>query len=278
MPSDDLNSDLDAPPSLARAMQAKAAAGLSEASFAEDRDPALTPMDEVSPIKAKMATMKDMPASERASMGSKIGAAIGGSTNGDHGAVIGSAAGAYAGRALGLVQSGEHQDGVRMARVASTLLNMGIVDESGAVTLENGEVLPMLYPGDERLPNINSAVKGKDRAPFEIDKSNPLTNRTTTVARPLARFLASGLLKYNNDRSVGDVRALDRTTGLIVNALQTDATNIGKVYERAQALTKKFGVTENDLRGYFNSIKGQLSEKETADIKKGLEILFSGSK
>lgn len=266
------------PPSIAAALNHKSVAS-PKGSFAEDDDPQLTQaLNKSTPAKKDLSRLKNMSPADRAKTGARIGMDVALEQNhGAHGALIGAAIGAVAGRSVGQMQSGEQDQMVRMKRIATTLQNVGIVDEEGNVSFSDGSKVPMVYPPDARLPNTAPKSMGgePDRSPYEVDSSNPFTKRTVSVARPLARYLANGLLQYNDFKNSTDKSALDNTTAIIVNALQNNSSDISQIYQRAKDLVKKFGTNEQEMRKFFDSLKHNIPEKEAGDIKRGLDILYA---
>lgn len=265
------------PPSLAAVMNHRASMS-QKGSFSEDDDPQLTQaLDKSTPAKKDISKLKDMSPKDRAKTGARIGMDIALEQNhGPHGALIGAAVGAVAARSAGQVQSGENDQMVRMKRIATTLQNLGIVDENGNVSFSDGAKVPLIYPPDARLPNVNKGLTGKsDRSPYEVDSTNPFSKRTMALARPLARYLTNGLLQYNDFKSLPDKGALDSTTAMIVNALENNSSDINQIYQRARDLVDKFGVKEEEMRKFFDSLKNNIPEKEAGDIKQGMDILYA---
>lgn len=259
-------------PTLAAAME-------NRSKFSEDIDPALSKgVDNASPALAAVHNLHAADPKTRADVGGKFGGAIGLGLHGPVGMLIGSAVGAVAGRAAGLVKSGEHEDNQRIGKMAETLNTMGLLNEDGTMKFEKGDKALFLPPPGTKLKNMStSVVTGvKDRTITEVDKSNPFSRRTNLVARPLARYIAQGIMGYKNPKSEQDKKAVDNLSGMLTNSFQDKANHIDIPYGRAKSLVKKLGVNQVKMRSFFNNLKSQIPEDEAEDIKRGLDILYGG--
>lgn len=246
--------------------------------FTEEIDPSLSnAVDNASPALAAVNNLKNVDPSTRADVGGKFGAGIGLALNGPVGMLIGSAVGAVAGRATGMVQSGAHDENVRIGKVAQTLSNMGILGEDLKIRYGQKDKAMFLYPPGIKLKNMQtSTITGtKERLPTEIDKSNPFTRRTNLVARPLAHFIAKGLMDWNNPKNPQDKKSVDNIAGMLTNSFQENADSVEIPYKRAKALVKKLGVNEDKMRTFFHNVKAQIPDDEAEDISKGLDILYA---
>lgn len=229
-----------------------------------------------SPVKAKLSKLKDQTPEKRAEIGAKFGAGMGLATSGPHGAVLGAAIGAHAARSLGALQSGEHEINNRREKVLENFKTLGIVDKKGKINFEDGVSINLTNDPSLKLKNVNPvALRGeKDRPLHKIDKSHPMANRTATVARPIARYIA-GQSGFSNDENPKDMQTIDQTTAIVMNILQEKVDSIDKVYGRARELVKKLKCNEVHMRSFFNALKSKISEQEAGEIKKGLDILYA---
>lgn len=245
--------------------------------FAEELDPNLTNIVAgTSPAQSKIRSLSTQTPQKRAEIGAKFGGGLGLAVSGPVGAVIGAGVGAVAARGLGLVQSGEMEDSKRRERLFGAFTNLGLLKKDGTTQFDDGSFVRMLPNSDQRLQNFSSKASGKiDRAPYEIDVSNPFSRRSTTVARPLAYFIADGLLKYGDTKNPRDRAAVDSATGMLVNMLQEGVKDEETLYARAKSVAEKIGVTENGMRSFFNSIKNKLDDEEALEIRRGLDTLYA---
>lgn len=243
--------------------------------FSEDELPKNV-FNSFSPVKDKLKKLKDETPEKRAETGAKFGAGMGLATSGPHGAVIGAAIGAHAARSLGALQSGEHETNNRRGKVIENFKTLGIADKKGKISFEDGVSIDIDNDPTIKLKNVNPiALRGeKDRPFYKIDKSHPMTNRTATVARPIARYIA-GQLGYSNDEDPKDMQTIDQTTAIVMNILQEKVKSIDQVHTRAKELVKKLNCNETHMRSFFNVLKNKISEKEAGEIKKGLDILYA---
>ena len=230
--------------------------------FAESIDPS-TIIDKVAP--PAISGLEKQTPEMRAENGAKFGAQIGFKNGGHMGAVIGGAIGAYAARGIGQVKSGEHDTNIQMEKFGDALNTMKISDKKGNINFSDGSSVPL---PQGKLKNLRASVSGKSqRESYEYDTSNPFTNRTTTVAKPIALFLAGGILKTNRPEAV------QKITGTICNALQTDAKDINTIYKRAADMASKLGVKPAQMASFIQSLN--LPESQAKDVKKGLELLYA---
>lgn len=212
---------------------------------------------------------------ERADIGSKFGGGLGLATNGMTGALLGAGFGAMAARAMGKIQTGEHENELRRGRVFETFNTLNLASPEGLLKWEDGGDFFLTNNPSARLANTDSTVSGKkDRALYEIDSSHPMARRTMAVARPLAYVMTHGFMNWRNPKNKNDAAALDQTTGIIVNALQHKAKDIGTVYNRAAEMVKKFGMNEVNMRMFFDELKNSVDDREAGTIRQGLDALF----
>lgn len=213
----------------------------------------------------------NMTAEERARTGSRFGAGIGLATQGPKGSIIGAGIGAFAGRALGLIQSGMHESNTRKQKVLDALDNLGIRNrETGLVSFEDGgiaQLTPDKVFGNESGDNGPATMDN-------IDMHSPFVRRTTTVARPLARYITEGLLNYTDTENEQDAGVLDNTTAMLINTLQDGAKDIDTVYNRARELAGKIGISPSQARAFFHTRRGAISDREQLDINQGLDIIY----
>lgn len=266
-----LNKGVQKKPSLAAAMAEQQVAGI----YPEENQ-VRDALNSADPVRTKMKQLGTMSAKDRAAMGAKLGAGIGMTTMGPSGGIIGAAVGAIAGRSGGILQSGEHEDAKRRQRMVQTLNTTGIVDDMGFFKFEDGSVFKVNADPSIKLKNTSSVAGPAYRTQYEIDSSSPFARRATSVARPLAYYMAHGLMKYRDPENPRDQKVLDNTTALLVNAIQSDAKNIQQVYARAKELAAKFGVTKKHMAAFFDQIKSGVPDEDAGSIKQGLDILYTG--
>jgi hypothetical protein len=205
-----------------------------------------------------------------------MGGAVGLAMNGMFGGLLGAGMGAMAARASGEIQSGQRQDSIRRGKTYEAMKAIGLASQEGMIEFDDGASFQLTDDPSIKLRNTSSMVsKKKDRTTYEIDSSNPLSKRTATVAKPLAYFMNNGVLRWANAKNPRDKKSFESTLGTLVNALQTDASDINLVYDRARQLTKKSGVSKQVMVDYFRSIKNTLDENELETIEKGIDILYA---
>lgn len=265
-------------PSLGAVLAAKAAkkaAGIS--SFPEENNKFLldTAVDASAPIKTTFQNLDSKTAQQRAEVGARFGAATGLSVAGPVGAVIGTGVGAMNARALGLIQTGEHEDQLRRGGSIDTLKTMGIIGDDNRISFEGSKSVLATPDQSLRLQNASPITGEPDRSLFEIDKSNPLSNRTANVARVFARVLNDGILGFADPNNPRDTVSLNNNTGMFANLLQSDADSIAVVYARAKQLAAKFGISEKQMRTFFDANKTNIDERESADIRQGIDIIYA---
>lgn len=229
-------------------------------------------VDNASIANGKLKQLGQMSAEERAHTGAYYGGGIG-QKFGKHGAIMGAAMGAVATRAAGMVQSGEHEDNQRKTKVNDTLRMMKIVNDYGDIDFEDGGVFQV----NSAKPLANTSPMGgkPTRNMYEVDKTNPFTNRATAVAKPLAYHLTKGILGYKDPKNARDAKALANTTAMLVNAMQSGAEDISTIYRRGQQLAKKFGVTQKGMESFMSSIAKEIPDEDANHLKQGIQILFA---
>lgn len=262
-------------PTLSNAQKKQQELQKKTGNFSEDTLPANV-FKKISPVKQKLSNLKDETPAKRAEIGMKFGGGVGLGVAGPHGAIIGGAIGAHAARSLGALQSGEHEGNLRRGKIVEVFQEFKIADKNGKVKFADGGEVTVKNDPAIRLRNVSPIMSGeKDRSFHKVDKSHPMANRTATVARPIARYIAQAVLGYSNDEDPQDAQAIDTTTGIVINMLQEKAKSIDHVYVRAREVVKKLKCNEEHMRGFFNAQKTKISEKEAGDIKKGLDILYA---
>lgn len=225
--------------------------------------------------KAHFNNLGDKTPEERARTGGLFGARAGLQKNGLIGSLIGSGVGAVAARALGVIQNGEHEDNMRKDNMLTTMAQMKLLSKDGVIDFEDAGT-SMLITNDPsmRLPNISSFGKGKDRSIYETDVSNPFNNRATAAARPIALYLANGLLGYKDRKNPRDENASRNAVALLTNAFLHKADSEKTIYKRARKTVEKLGLNEDKLRTYFNDNKGSFQAEEAESIRAGLDRIF----
>jgi len=234
-----------------------------------------TSVDPMTHLKSQFSSLKDKTPEERARIGGRFGAHMGAMGNGVVGGILGAGIGAVVGRGLGLVQTGEHEDGIRLEKTFDALRTLKIANDKNQIKFDDGGEFQLTTDPSFRLRNTDSVMSGQiDRALTEIDASNPLTKRTTNVAKPFAYYMAQGMHQWADPKNPRDVKALENTNALLVNALQNGASNINQVYDRARSAVKQYGLSEDSMRSFFSSIKEKIPNADALQIREGLDTIF----
>jgi len=246
--------------------------------FAEEVNPSLIAATSDDTLaKSQFSDLAGKPPAERAKIGARFGARAGLQSTGLVGSFVGAGVGALAGRALGIIQTGEHEDNTRKDKMLETLSTMGVTNKDNMIDFEDLGVSPLLTNNPSmRLANMSAYGDGADRSIYEIDKSNPFSTRAQTVARPIALFMSQGLLGYRDRKNPQDQKSAQNALGMFVNSIADGADSEALVYGRARKLVDKFGLNEDSMRTYFDANKGMFSAEEAASIRQGLDTLFTG--
>lgn len=230
-------------------------------------------VDSASIVRSKMSGLGTMSAEERALTGAYHGGDVGEKV-GPYGGIFGAAIGSVAGRAAGMVQSGEFEDQNRKTKVNDSFKMLGLAGDDYTLSFDDGGKFKL--DTNTSFKNVSPITGKPTRTMYEVDKTHPFSNRTTTVAKPIAYHIAQGLLGYNNPSNEKDKKTLENTTNMIVNALQSDVDDVTKVYQRAQAMAKKMGMTRESMEAMFASQAKYISDQEAPRLKQGLDMLFAG--
>ena len=226
-------------------------------------------LNKVSPTAAmenKMMNLRDKTPEQRAQIGKVLGGSIGLKNGNIASSIIGAGIGARMTRAAGQIQSGEHEDNVRKTRMNDALSSVGVLNNKTAMDVQNPDL---------RLPNVSAVVSGKkDRTVYDIDNSNPFTNRSIGIVAPLANYFSKGVMGWNKSDNPRDVVALNNATSMFTNMVQQDADNIRTVYKKAKELYKKAGVSKKAMTQYLETIKPSLSEAELTAFNKTMGIIY----
>lgn len=233
-------------------------------------------MDKEELLMSRLANLKNRSPEDRANIGSKFGGMYGVALGGETGALIGAGIGSMIGRSLGAIQSGEHEANTRRQKMLETFKLTKLTNDDGVIKFEDGSSSRISLEPDAKLRNLNSALSGKkDRPMYEIDPSHPMSKRTTAVARPIAYIFAQGMMNWRDPKNEHDAKALEHTTGMLVNTLQDGATDINQVYARAREIAeKKLKMKPEQVRKYFDSIKYKIDEDEFESITFGLDKIY----
>ena len=175
-----------------------------------------------------------------------------------------------------MVQAGEQADAGNRSKVVESFRTLGITDPNFNIKFDDGGEFSFAGLEQKRFQNVlpTGVDKETERPFYQIDTSNPLSRRSVTVGRTLARFIGNNILGFSDEKNPRDVSAIDNTTGILVNALQTDAKDINTVYTRARELAKRAGIEEAQAKRFFDSIKRDLSDTEAEEIRRGLDIIY----
>ena len=173
---------------------------------------------------------------DRANLGAKLGAGIGMRNGGLAGGLLGAAIGAFAGRALGQITSGEQAKQTQLQATTQDLHSLGIA-KGNFVTFKDGGEFPLDL--NMKLTNVDTVTNpNKTRTVYEIDRTNPLTNRTVALVTPLAQIIASKSKQG---------RATNESIAMLVNMVQAGALNIEQVKQRVKEMTFKLGLSKQEL-------------------------------
>ena len=249
----------------------------NKAQFAEETGRLFTDqaLSGATPIRAAFQNLGDKTPQERAQAGSKLGTITGMATAGPIGAIVGTGVGAMVGRSIGMVQSGEQESQVRRATGIDTMKTMGIIGDNNRIQFDTTTSLLATPDTAARLQNLSPVTGQPDRSLFEIDKSNPLSNRTSKVARVFARVLNDGVMGFTNDKNPQDDASLNAFTGFFANMLQGDAESIDEVYDRARQLARKFNIDQTKMRTFFDANKTRISKEEAASLREGIDTIYA---
>jgi hypothetical protein len=229
---------------------------------------------EVSPITAKLKQLGKEPAKERAKVGMYYGAnAL--KDKGPHAQVIGAALGAMGGRAAGMLQSGEMEDQKRADASVEVLKTVGAAGMDNSIQFSDGGRFTLNTDKETQYQNVSSLSGKPTRTIYEVDKTNPLSNRGSAVAAPLAAFIVRGLMKHDDPQNPSDERAVNNMSAMMTNALLDNVQSMDQVNMRAREMVDKFGVTENGLRAFFDQRKSTISKEQAEQIRYGLKSIFS---
>jgi len=265
---EDKSSNVNMMPSLKNFMQHSSKRAMFPEEMSTNLDDAKTPN-----YIADMNNLASKSPLGRAIAGAKVGAKLGMRSKGIEGGMMGIAMGSMLGRSLGMKQAGEIDDANRKETLQGILRANKILDQKGNISLANGASLDLSDP-NIKLKNVSPLTGSDERGVYDIDKTNPFTNRSVSFMRPLAYYISSGLMKHDNFKSPTDLKTLDDTTGLLVNAVISGARNIEDVRKNAKDIFSKLGVTKESLSKYLNTIKNKIPESDKDRVMLGLNGLI----
>lgn len=165
--------------------------------------------------------------------GAQAGAGIGAMVGGPVGAVIGAPIGALAGAALGHI--GGAKSAVQQQRddIRKGFQALNISDKDHNVTLADGSTYNIGLDGHAMLANVGSNLDGKtERHPYDVDFSNPLA----VSAIPTIKTIAMQMLGEKASQ-----KQIDDTTGMLVNAITSNAKTQADVNANISALQSRTG-------------------------------------
>ena len=272
----------EGPPSLKNYLNWTTDQALNNASmasaFPEDSDPNLTQaLKQKDPIAEKLSGLGKMDAQMRSKTGAAVGGLFGSQfMGGEEGAIIGGSIGSAIARGAGMAQSGEQAKINRDNRIWNSMKSIGAVAPDGKVSFEDGDVsMPSEATGRLKNLRINPLNGNRDRSLYELDDTNPLTQKSVLVSKPIAMYLAQGMLGYRNKDNPVDADAPKSATAMLANTLSDGAADEQTVYSRAQQMVEKMGLKEANVRSYFSSISKDVSIEEAEGIKRAMNILFA---
>ena len=196
-------------------------------------------------------------ASQGASMGAYVGSFFGG-----WGSAVGALAGAAIGAVAGSIKSGKHQDQKVRDSGRDFLQSRGMIDEKYQLALADGTGFDIGVDGGHRFENLD----GTERAAYQTDTSNPLTDKAIAWLDPLAEVLMGGNEKLRSD-----------FTGYFVNAATSNASNHLQLRENALAIYAQSDITPQAV---FETVaqlaqSGKIDEGRAAAYFNSLQELFA---
>lgn len=216
---------------------------------------------------AKLKNLREYPDDLRAKTGAKIGSMLGAGVGGDFGALIGANLGAFAARSLGSIMDGKAKDIEKKLGFAQYLSSQTKSGTPGVIEFSDGSSFNIL-PDGMQLPNVSSVLTGQQtRTKYDIDTSNPLTNRALSIATPLAQVLSTSM-KERSSKTPREIR------NLLVNALTNKIDDIAGVLARASELASRLGVNKDMLLEYFEILKPNMNEAERKQYLDGMSRLY----
>ena len=196
-------------------------------------------------------------ASQGASMGAYVGSFFGG-----WGSAVGAVAGAAIGAVAGSIKSGKHKDQKLRDNGRDFLQSREMINDKYQLSLADGSEFDIGVDGGHRFTNID----GTDRAAYQTDPSNPLTDRAIAWLDPLAEVLMGGNEKLRSDFS-----------GYFVNAATSNANNYLELRDNALAIYAQSDITPQAV---FESVaqlaqSGQIDQQRAAAYFNSLQELFA---
>jgi hypothetical protein len=82
------------------------------------------------------------------------------------------------------------------------------------------------------------------------------------------------MLGYQDPKNPRDQNALNSTVNLVANLLLHNTDNERTLNTRARELADKFGVTEEQVRAFFDMRKNNYDETDAQTIRKGLDTIY----
>ncbi|MCB0346314.1 MAG: hypothetical protein KDD66_14440 [Bdellovibrionales bacterium] len=196
--------------------------------------------------------------------GATVGAYIGTQIMPGLGTAVGGLIGGVAGAISGLFHSGKHPDQKARDAMRDGLAQLGLVSAEHNLTLADGSTYFIGYDGGHRYQNAD----GTQRAPYDVDFSNPLSPEAVGWAQPLAAVLTGGDEKLRTD-----------LTGYLVNAAQSNANSLADVQRNIQAFLVKINATPEAIAQGLAQLHqaGKLSAEEYAAYLHGFKTLLTST-
>lgn len=180
------------------------------------------------------------------------------------GTAVGAALGGAAGAIIGLFSSGKHADQKARDSMREGLQKLGLVDTNHTVGLADGSRYSIGFDGGHRYKNLD----GSERAPYDVDFSNPTSAQAVGWVQPLAAVLTGGNIKLRTD-----------LTGYIVNAAQSNAESLNEVKRNVLAIFSALNASPAEFAEALAQLEnsGTLSAEEFAAYANGLSTLTEGA-
>lgn len=196
--------------------------------------------------------------------GAAVGAYVGTQFLPGLGTAVGGLIGGLAGAVTGLFSSGKHPDQKARDAMRDGLAQIGLISSDHKLILADGSSYFIGYDGGHRFKNSD----GSERAPYDVDFSNPTSAEAVGWAQPIAAVLTGGDEKLRMD-----------LTGYLVTAAQSNAESLAEVSRNIQAFLAKINASPEAIAEGLAQLHqaGKLSADEFAAYLHGFKSLLSGT-
>ncbi len=198
---------------------------------------------------------------EGAMNGATVGA-YAGSFFGPIGTVVGGAIGAVVGAGLGLINSRKHPDTILRDQLKAGLSEASFLDKDKNIALADGT----LYSLNNRSQDKLVSQDGTDRYAYQVDYSNPLTEKAIALTQPLAEIFTGGHDKLKVD-----------LIGYLVNAATSNASSEAEVAANILSFYEQSKLTTDDLAGNLKKLHdtNKISDEELSVYANDLTNLLT---